>query len=171
MTYEQIRQLARDVYEETASLDEEARADLVARIKAKRLGPTALDYAAWILLHEQKRLARGVSSMERRSDTCDAATNDHDEEESIATRWRYGSWPLGSGRRLHEATEQEIVDQIETHRRNEQGNRKAAEFHEKVLALRHERGLKPNAPCSRGLTEEDFDRTYREVYGERRAAA
>ena len=165
-----LRECAREVYERRNAHDVEAVNELLIVLKKHRLVRELCEYGASMLLHERMRASRGrvglsvVPSVSRGD--CDVAAYARDR-----VRWRIGCWPLTSGVKLADATEAEICEQIEIHSRNERGNAMARTFLEKVLALRRERGVDPEAPCRKGLSEEEIAAAHAKAYGYREEVA
>jgi len=172
-SYSTLRKLARQIWEKLETVDTTAVSELATAIRQTRRADIAVHFAAWVLIHEQMRHSRGLRARSRRgTDTTSDIPTSEDalaDDLDVVVRWRVGAWPLRSGRPLHDATEQELRAQIDLHRKNETGNRLAAEFHERILEERKKRRSRPSDPCSKTLCEEDFDAIYREVYGEEAA--
>jgi len=151
MDTEDLRKIAMCVYEEKESSNAEAVEVLVREIMDRDLDKEAIRFAAHVLLHEQLRHARGRRAIARHAGTPDRTA---EEAASEALCWRVGRW-----------TESDLDAQIALNRANERGNRLAAEFYEKLKALRRQRGLAADAPSRKALSEEDFGRVYEAVYG------
>jgi len=172
-SYSTLRKLARQIWEKLETVDTTAVSELATAIRQTRRADIAVHFAAWVLIHEQMRQSRAFRARSQRAtDTRSDISTSEDawaDDLDAVVRWRVGAWPLRSGRPLHDATEQELRVQIDLHRKNETGNRLAAEFHDRILEERKKRGLRPSDPCSKALCEEDFDRIYCEIYGEEQA--